>query len=50
MEGVNTKSTEAVPKSKETETVKGTIFSVGVVGAVILLTYVIVYGLYMMRV
>lgn len=29
---------------------KGTFFSVGVVGAVILITYIIVFGLYMARV
>lgn len=34
----------------ETETSKGTMFSVGIVGAVILITYVIVYGLYLVRI
>ncbi|MFO1443309.1 cytochrome c oxidase subunit II [Bacillus sp. Bva_UNVM-123] len=41
------------PKDKnkrDTESVKGTIFSVGVVGAVILITYFIMYGLYMVRI
>lgn len=36
--------------SGKKETFKGTIFSVGVVGAVILITYVVIYGLYMARV
>lgn len=35
---------------QETETVKGTMFSVGIVGAVILVTYFIVYGLYIVRI
>ncbi len=30
-------------------TLKGTFFSVGVVGAVILVTYLLIYGLYMVR-
>ena len=34
----------------ETETTKGTMFSVGIVGAVILITYFIVYGLYLVRI
>lgn len=46
------------PKAKQDEKVltenegslKGTIFSVGVVGAVIFLTYLLLYGLYMARV
>lgn len=35
--------------SKEQETYKGTLFSVSVVGAVIFITYLIIYGLYMAR-
>ncbi len=49
METVKTHTKEPEVKQPE-ETVKGTMFSVGVVGAVILITYLIVYGLYMARV
>ncbi|GAA0341808.1 hypothetical protein GCM10008967_35250 [Bacillus carboniphilus] len=35
---------------EEKESMLGTYFSVGIVGGVILLTYVIVFGLYMIRV
>jgi len=35
--------------SKENETMVGTFFSVGVVGAVILFTYIVLYGLFMAR-
>ncbi|MBS4209421.1 hypothetical protein [Bacillus sp. FJAT-50079] len=35
---------------EEKETYKGTMFSVGVVGFVILITYLVLYGLYMARV
>ncbi|WP_242035099.1 cytochrome C oxidase subunit II [Mesobacillus harenae] len=36
--------------AKEHDSLKGTILSVTVVGAVILVTYLIMYGLYMVRV
>ncbi len=39
-----------VKADESSTTVKGTIFSVGVVGAVIFITYLIIYGLYMARV
>ncbi|WP_156351148.1 hypothetical protein [Neobacillus vireti] len=37
-------------KKADKESYKGTIFSVTVVGAVILVTYFVLYGLYMARV
>lgn len=49
METVETNKAETEVRPPE-DTVKGTMFSVGVVGAVILITYLIVYGLYMVRV
>ncbi|MCR2823503.1 cytochrome C oxidase subunit II [Lederbergia panacisoli] len=36
-------------KNESKENLKGTMFSVGIVGAVILLTYLVLYGLYMVR-
>ncbi|MBS4220460.1 cytochrome C oxidase subunit II [Bacillus sp. FJAT-49711] len=36
-------------KQENEETTKGTLFSVGIVGAVILVTYLVLYGLYMVR-
>jgi hypothetical protein len=47
MTKINKSNTENV--SKEEETHKGTMFSVGVVGLVILITYVVLYGLFMAR-
>lgn len=41
---------EASIKKEEEESYKGTMFSVGVVGAVILITYLVLYGLYMARI
>lgn len=35
--------------AKEQNSMKGTFFSVGVVGAVIFVTYLLLYGLYMAR-
>ncbi|WP_170885624.1 hypothetical protein [Bacillus alkalicellulosilyticus] len=37
-------------KQKEKSSLVGTAFGVGLVGAVILVTYLIIYGLYMARV
>lgn len=37
-------------KQENETSVKGTMFSVGIVGAVIFLTYIILYGFYMVRV
>jgi len=37
-------------QKQNVESVKGTMFSVGLVGVVILITYVVLYGLYMARV
>jgi hypothetical protein len=44
---VNKTKTEVV--STEEETQKGTIISVSVVGLVILITYLVLYGLFMAR-
>ncbi|WP_154669846.1 cytochrome c oxidase subunit 2A [Bacillus niameyensis] len=41
---------ENIDKESQSTTVKGTIFSVTVVGVVIFITYLIIYGLYMARV
>jgi hypothetical protein len=41
---------EKKPNEENETSLKGTIFSVGVVGAVIFITYLLVYGLYMDRV
>jgi hypothetical protein len=49
--GGERKSGNELKLSEESEnTTKGTMFSVGVVGAVIFITYLIVFGLYMSRV
>ncbi|MFG6117686.1 hypothetical protein [Thalassobacillus sp. B23F22_16] len=44
----NVKKTEEVVE--EHSSIKGTIFSVAVVGGVIFLTYLLIYGLYMARI
>ncbi|WP_152526165.1 cytochrome c oxidase subunit 2A [Thalassobacillus devorans] len=44
----NVKQNEEVVE--ESSTIKGTIFSVAVVGGVILVTYLLIYGLYMTRI
>ncbi|MBU8877565.1 cytochrome c oxidase subunit 2A [Bacillus sp. FJAT-29790] len=49
MEMVKSKDSKTQEEQKH-ESVKGTMFSVGVVGAVIFITYVVLFGLYMARV
>ncbi|GGC78326.1 hypothetical protein GCM10007216_06080 [Thalassobacillus devorans] len=44
----NVKKSEEV--AEEHSSIKGTVFSVAVVGGVIFLTYLLVYGLYMARI
>ncbi|MBP2239896.1 hypothetical protein J2Z40_000449 [Cytobacillus eiseniae] len=45
---VNKSNTEVVSATEE-ETTKGTMFSLGIVGLVILITYIVLYGLFMAR-
>ncbi|SEB10126.1 hypothetical protein SAMN05421743_11697 [Thalassobacillus cyri] len=47
MAELNVKQNEEVVE--ESSTIKGTIFSVAVVGGVIFVTYLLIYGLYMAR-
>ena len=49
METPKVEQGEKVDIEKETS-IKGTLISVGLVGAVILVTYLVVFGLYMSRV
>lgn len=46
----STKVNQTAKVKKEHDTMKGTMFSVGVVGVVIFITYLFIYGLYMARV
>jgi hypothetical protein len=39
-----------VKGAEESSSIKGTIFSLGVLGATLFITYLIVYGLYMARI
>lgn len=50
METTSSKKSNVEAHTTEEQTVKGTIFSVGIVGAVIFITYIVIYGLYMVRV
>lgn len=49
MAELNVKQNEEVEVVEESSTIKGTIFSVAVVGGVIFVTYLLIYGLYMAR-
>ncbi len=48
--GSKKKNHEAKLDGENVTSLKGTAISVGVVGAVILITYIVLYGLYMARV
>ena len=50
MAAPNDNQKETLNKQHETETLKGTIFSVSMVGGFIFLTYLLLYGIYMVRV
>ena len=48
MEAPNVEQGEKLDKENESS-IKGTLISVGLVGSVILITYLVVFGLYMAR-